>query len=413
MYRTVSALIRPNDELLKMMEDSRCIYDYALYIQRQEYFNSRKAEKIKTFNYNELWNIVKNSKPYIESKLDVGPKTYAIKQVCIAWSNFIKAIISYKKDSSKFTGKPKMPNYLYKRTKYNIVDIDSSRFRIRHCKDNEIRVPNGNYIFKFPKWLKRSDIKQIKLQYFYGKIKVSFVYEDKKYIDNIVDKDSAIGIDLGVNNICAITSNDKNFSCIIKGGPIKSINQYYNKKKANLQSSIAKCNKNQYTSKKLINLSNKRNNKINYYMHCISKSIIDLCIANKIEKIIIGHNNGWKQNICMSKKNTQNFIQIPFNILIEQIKYKAEKYLNLNVTVVEESYTSKCDHLAFESMQHHNEYLGKRIKRGIFVSSTNKLLNADINGAIGILRKGKAITDAQILCLCNRGDGVSPSVLKI
>lgn len=115
----------------------------------------------------------------------------------------------------------------------------------------------------------------------------------------------------------------------------------------------------------------------------------------------------------MSKKNTQNFIQIPFNILIEQIKYKAEKYLNLNVTVVEESYTSKCDHLAFESMQHHNEYLGKRIKRGIFVSSTNKLLNADINGAIGILRKGKAITDAQILCLCNRGDGVSPSVLKI
>jgi putative transposase len=85
----------------------------------------------------------------------------------------------------------------------------------------------------------------------------------------------------------------------------------------------------------------------------------------------------------------------------------------MEVVVVEESYTSKCDHLALEPMCHHDEYMGRRIKRGLFVSSTGKQLNADINGAIGILRKADAVTDAQLMGLRDRGDGVSPRVLII
>ena len=148
-------------------------------------------------------------------------------------------------------------------------------------------------------------------------------------------------------------------------------------------------------------------------MHTVANRIIKLCIDNRIETICIGHNNGWKQDIGLGKKNNQNFVSIPFNRLIYILNYKVEKYLNLNLKIVEESYTSKCDHLMFETMEHHDEYLGKRIKRGMFRSSTGKLINADINGAIGIMRKAKEISDANIVSLRDRGDIVSPKVLNI
>ena len=95
-------------------------------------------------------------------------------------------------------------------------------------------------------------------------------------------------------------------------------------------------------------------------------------------------------------------------MLINQIQYKSQKYTDLTVEIVEESYTSKIDHLALEKLEHQENYLGMRIKRGLFRSSTNKVLNADINGAIGILRKGNAISDVQLIDLRNRGDVVSP-----
>ena len=125
-------------------------------------------------------------------------------------------------------------------------------------------------------------------------------------------------------------------------------------------------------------------------------------------KIIIGHNKGWKQEVNLGNKTNQNFVQIPFNMLINQLQYKSQKYTDLTVEIVEESYTSKIDHLALEKLEHQENYLGMRIKRGLFRSSTNKVLNADINGAIGILRKGNAISDAQLISLRNRGDVVSP-----
>ena len=413
MLRTVSTVIKPNPELLQMMQESRRLYDQALYMQRQRYFETKDAGKIKTYNYNDLWNIVKSTEQYTDCKLDIGPKTLAIQQVCKAWNAFIKATMSYRKNPSKFTGRPKMPNYLYKRSEYNVVEIDSSRFRTKRCADNEVRVPNGKTVLRFPTWLKRKDIRQIKLQYFYGKIKVSFVYDDLRYIDNSVSHGSAVGIDLGVGNLCAMTSNDKSFSCVVKGGPVKSANQFYNKRRAEIQSDLDKCNNGQHTSKRLERLTMKRNAKVGHYLHCVSKAVAETCTELGAEKIIIGHNDGWKQNANIGRRNNQNFVQIPFNTLIEQIRYKAERYLNMEVIVVEESYTSKCDHLAIEPMCHHDDYMGRRVKRGLFKSSTGKQLNADINGAIGILRKADAVTDAQLMGLRDRGDGVSPRVLII
>lgn len=113
----------------------------------------------------------------------------------------------------------------------------------------------------------------------------------------------------------------------------------------------------------------------------------------------------------MGKTNNQNFALSPISRLIYVLSYKAEKYNNLTVDIVEESYTSKCDHLAMESMEKHSKYVGERVTRGCFKSSIGKVINADINGAIGILRKVNAVSDEQLLFLRDRGDIVSPKVL--
>jgi putative transposase len=206
--------------------------------------------------------------------------------------------------------------------------------------------------------------------------------------------------------------SNQGFSEVVNGRQLKSINQFYNKKLAAIKSELSVKNKKK-SSKRIKMLTAKRNNKIKNYIHKVSKHIVDLAVSKNCGNIVIGHNKGWKQKSAMSKKVNQNFVQIPFNMLIEQIKYKAEKYLDLTVTVVEESYTSKCDHLALEEMKSHNVFLGKRIRRGLFKSSTGKLINADINGAVGILRKANEISDGQLMSLRDRGDVVSPLKLNL
>lgn len=140
------------------------------------------------------------------------------------------------------------------------------------------------------------------------------------------------------------------------------------------------------TSKRLRWLNNRRNLWIEDKIHKISKYIIDFCAKHNIGTIIIGLNKGWKDEIKLGKRLNQKFVEIPFSKLINKISYKG-KLIGVDVQTTEESYTSKVDHLAFEPLEKHDVYLGKRVKRGLFQSSVNKILNADINGAIGIGRK--------------------------
>ena len=117
-----------------------------------------------------------------------------------------------------------------------------------------------------------------------------------------------------------------------------------------------------------------------------AKSRIKFNAFNTFNNVVVGLNKGWKQNIELGKKNNQKFVEIPFSKLIDKITYKG-KLVGIDVQTTEESYTSKVDHLAFEALEKQDSYLGKRKKRGLFQSSINKLINADVNGAIGIGRK--------------------------
>jgi transposase, IS605 OrfB family, central region len=155
----------------------------------------------------------------------------------------------------------------------------------------------------------------------------------------------------------------------------------------------------------------KRANMLDYEFHCISKTIVRICLENDIGNIVVGHNKNWKQESGMGRKCNQKFVSIPFNDLIWKIRYKAEE-AGIRFVETEEGYTSKVDHCVGEEMRHQENYLGKRTRRGLFESSSGKILNADINGAIGILRKANALRDSDLVGLPDRGDVVSPKVLR-
>jgi len=356
-----------------------------------------------------LYRLVKETESWKSTDLDVNAKQYVIRKVNDNWKSFYKACKSYWKDKSKFLGMPKIPKYL-KNGRTAVLVFDKTRLRHKDPKNNTLRLPKSAYDIKFPEYLDISRIKCITAKSFYGKVKLGISYE-KDITQQNLDKSKYLGIDIGVDNIVAITTdNQTKKSWIVKGGSVKSINQFYNKRLASMKSVLETVNKRK-SSKRLQRLNMKRCNQIEYEFHCISKTVIGLCVADGIGNIVIGHNKNWKQKSNMGRKTNQSFVQIPFNSLIQKIQYKAEE-VGIAVHVTEESYTSKTDHLANEEMGKKDEYLGSRTRRGLFRSSTGKVLNADVNGAIGILRKKNVFSDADLVSLRDRGDVVSPTVLK-
>ena len=170
---------------------------------------------------------------------------------------------------------------------------------------------------------------------------------------------------------------------VINDKPLKSINQFYNKRKAELQSKLGA---NRKTSKRIERLTDKRNRRVEHYMHTASKRIIDLLVDHNIGTLIVGKNDGWKQESNIGKRNNQNFVQIPHATFIEMLKYKGE-LSGVNVVVTEESYTSKTSFLDNEEPVKRESYAGRRVKRGLFKTSTGRKINADVNGAYQIIKK--------------------------
>jgi putative transposase len=167
---------------------------------------------------------------------------------------------------------------------------------------------------------------------------------------------------------------------------VKSINQFYNKRKAELQSQLRRKGTTKHTKR----LTNRRNRRINHYLHTASKRIIDLLAKEGISILVIGKNDGWKQQANMGKRTNQNFVQIPHARFIQMLTYKAE-LVGIHVEVTEESYTSKASLLDLDPLpvrkRATSTFSGKRVKRGLYRASDGRTLNADINGSGNIIRK--------------------------
>ena len=202
--------------------------------------------------------------------------------------------------------------------------------------------------------------------------------------ENKYKKGKNAAIDLGINNLMAITV-EKEFCKIYNGKPLKAINQYYNKKKAILQSELRKKH-DKHWSNRLERLTEKRNDKVKDYLHKASRIVVDHFKTLKVSDVVIGYNKEWKQNINLGKKTNQKFVNIPHSKLIQMITYKS-KLLGINVTCNEESYTSKCSSLDKEPIEKRETYVGIRAKRGLFISKTGLKINADVNGSLNIGRK--------------------------
>lgn len=227
-------------------------------------------------------------------------------------------------------------------------------------------------------------IRQVRIVPRNGYCVVEVIYNVKE-IALKPDNGNYAGIDLGVNNLAAVTSNVGN-PFIINGRPLKSINQYYNKTKAKLQRD------NKIPLSKLHKIELKRKNLIDNYLHKASRTVVNYLVSNNINTLVIGHNKGQKQNITNGSVNNQNFVQIPFNRFIQMLQYKCQ-FEGINVIITEESYTSKSSFFDNDILpvykQESEEYLftGKRIKRGLYRTGSKRIINADINGSLNIIRK--------------------------
>lgn len=400
VQRVERHILKPNKELDTLCGNSKNLYNYCNYILRQSYINGGKLPS----EY-DLSKQLTKEKQIDWLRMGANTNQQILKLLYKNWKSYSNAVKEYSKNSSKFLGKPKIPNYKDKNGK-NIV--------VFPC-NNKSNIKQG--FFHFPKFTNLQPVKTKVINQNLCQCRiipqascyiVEIVYEIEVSYP-IINNGSYLSIDLGVNNFATCLDSSDNSSFIIKGEVIKSYNQYYNKKKSELQSQLKIIN-NKYSSKRLNKLSQKRNNKINDFIHKASHYIVNYCLQNGIWNIVIGHNKEWKQNLNIGKTNNQKFTSIPFNKFIHMLKYKCENY-GINFIVVEESYTSKIDHLAGESFGHKDNYLGKRIYRGLFKSSTNQVLNADVNGALGILRK--VIDESSFQKIVNRGFVTNPNKINI
>ena len=198
-------------------------------------------------------------------------------------------------------------------------------------------------------------------------------------------------IDIGVNNLVALTSNKGGFvPRLVNGRPIKSVNQHYNKCMSKMQKDMSS---NHHTSRELERVAAKRTRRIDHYMHTASRCIINLLVAEGIGTLVIGKNAGWKQECKMSRKNNQHFVPLPHARFIDMLTYKA-KLVGITVLVQEESYTSKASFLDLDPIPVYGQegetpvkFSGIRVKRGMYQSKSGQELNADVNGSGNIMRK--------------------------
>ncbi|UUX93761.1 RNA-guided endonuclease InsQ/TnpB family protein [Methanoplanus endosymbiosus] len=361
-----------SDVVSNMCHLSKNLYNYSNYVVRQEYIHNQRW-----IRYNELYTLVKCQGCY--KQLPAKTSQQILMVFDRNWKSFFESIKDWEKHPDKYNGRPSLPKYKPK-DGVNLLVFTNQQVKI---KDGYLKFPKRVQLTlktRLPDDINLREVRIIPNQF---DLVCEIVYKIEVKCDDL-DESNVIGIDLGVSNIVTIANNFGEQPTVVKGGVVKSINQFYNKKKGRLQSiyDLQKIK----SGKKLEKLYYSRNLKINDYFHKLSRFIVNYCKEHNVGTIVIGKNNGWKQESNMGKRNNQNFVNLPFNRLIHMLQYKAED-CGIIIIVNEESYTSKCSFLDNEKVCKHTEYCGRRIQRGMFRSKEGKLINADVNGALNIIRK--------------------------
>ena len=375
--RVEQHLIKRSNPIWKTVDTncfySKNLYNLGMYTVRQEFINNGKW-----IRYNQLDKILQQTDAYKE--IMSQPAQQTLKVLDKGWKSYFKAIKDWKKNPSKYLGMPKLPRYK-----------DKNGRCVWFIKNNSCRIKDGRLQFI----MKRLHGVSFPVRAEGRLLGVRFVPRGSCYIMEVVlevevpDAPTGAptriaGIDLGVNNFATVTNNIGVSPIIINGRVVKSINQFYNKRKAWMQSDLKKRNK-RNRSRALEEVNMKRFNRVKTFMHTASKRIIDWCVENEIDTLVCGLNKEWKQECNIGKATNQKFVYIPYDMFIKQLEYKCQNY-GIRFLTNEENYTSGTSFLDGEIPCKENYDKGRRKYRGLF-QAQDKLINADVNGSYQIIMK--------------------------
>ncbi|MGK7877130.1 MAG: RNA-guided endonuclease InsQ/TnpB family protein [Xenococcaceae cyanobacterium] len=383
-------------EIDQLAFKSKNLYNQANYRIRQSFIFEKKY-----LNYNAIEKQLKTEECYRALPAKVS------QQILLAlhrnWVSFFEAMKGWRENPDKFKGRPSFPKYKEKQKGRNLLIYvfgqraksgnnkgkrESGAISKRGIKKGLIVPSKTNLSLKTK--VSESNLKELRIIPKYGYYVAEVVYE-KEVKPVELDEDWVAAVDLGIDNLGTVTSNREGFvPLMVNGRPLKNINQFFNKRRKQLCSSLGQDSP---SSKKLERLTMKRNFKVDDYLHKASRELINKLVHSQIGTLVIGQNPGWKQEVNIGRINNQNFVTIPHTRFIQMLTYKA-MLVGIKVIVNEESYTSKASFLDGDVIPIYNpksqvkyHFSGKRIKRGLYRTSTGQLLNADVNGSYNILRK--------------------------
>ncbi|MDJ0631782.1 MAG: transposase [Xenococcaceae cyanobacterium MO_188.B29] len=373
------------DALSALCRLSKNLFNVALYECRQYFFAERKR-----LTYESNYHICKSNENYQWLNTDIAQQTMKVVDRSMrSFLGLLKAISIGRCDQ-----KPQLPKYLPKEGYFPLI---IPRIRLKDGifaipMSREFKKEYGEVKIQLPERLKDKELKEVRIHPKYSArwFEIEYIYVDEK-VETSVDPSKAIALDLGVDNLCACIDTDGH-QFLIDGKRIKSINRWYNKQNAYLQSLKDRQSIKSFTTRQA-RLYQWRNNCVRDYLNKAAKIIIDHCRTHQIGKLIVGYNPGIKQEINIGRTNNQNFVQIPFWQLRRKLEALCSRY-GIEYLEQEESYTSKASFYDRDEIPVYNadnpskhKFSGRRIKRGLYRTKDKHLVSSDINGSANILAK--------------------------
>ena len=366
---------------------SKNLWNLANYYVRQSFL----FEHI-YLNNTAVYHLVKSSDAY--QALPRKVSNQVLIQLDTAWSAFFEAMEAYQEHPEQFTGLPQLPKYKHKTSGRNLLVFELGAIWKAHLTHREIAVSQLGWLAETKQ--NRKQIKQVRIVPKADHYVVEVVYQVEAQPAQ-VDKDLFVALDPGVSVLAALTSNKPGFSPrLVPGGPLKAMNQLYNKQREHVQKQRAKGKEQRLTSRRLDRITTKRNRRVMHYLHTASRRIIDLLVEEGIGTLVIGKNPFWKQEVELGRKHNQQFVQIPHAKFIELLTYKAE-LVGITLLLTEESYTSRASFLDRDVLPTYDptqgpeqeekpRFSGRRDGRWYRVKGRAPV-HSDINGSYNIGRK--------------------------
>ena len=415
--------IRENHELYSICDDltfkAKNLYNAGLYQIRQSIFERERCkEEVKpsVLSWFELDAQFRREKQDDMLRLPAKVSASLLRMLGFNISSYYQLLRCYHdKSNLSVTNKPKLPRYLHKTEGRYTVEFTSQTFSRRRGVNGDLIICPKDLNLHIP--TKVENPKCVRIIPKLGVFVIEVIYEVEEF--PLKHTGNYAAIDLGVDNLAGITFSNGVIPLLVKGSKVKSINQGYNRLIAKAQSKLPT---DQRTSKHIHRLWRNREMKLQAELHKITSFLSLYFDEMSVEKVFIGKNVGWKQEVALGKKTNQTFVSIPYTTFISQLTYKC-KLRGIEVIEQEESYTSKASFVDYDEIPVYGEtkekpqFSGKRISRGLYQTKQGFILNADINGSYNILVKGLAtfgkVVDGALVSYHTRSLKLCPNISNL